>query len=119
MCDKVEICKNMCLTLTEETNLNVATKIKEIYEYLQNTKDNLLATFSIKSATVCEVKNFNVFSLLTAILNVLATLHNWQNEETKQHTKIFLVKTINTLTERTNNLLTSLENSNFIMFKHM
>ena len=46
------------------------------YWNLQNTKDNLLATFSIKSATVCEVKNFNVFSLLTATFDVLNTLYS-------------------------------------------
>ncbi len=119
VCEKLEICKSMCLNLTKETNSNVATKIKEIYEYLQNIKDNLLATFTIKSATVCEVKNFNIFSLLTACFDVLTTLHNWQNEETKQHTKIFLVKTTNALTERINSILTALENSNILIFKHM
>ncbi len=119
VCDKLEVCKNMCLTLTEKTNTNVATKIKGVFDYLQNIKDNLLATFSIKSATICEVKNFNIFSLLTATFDVLNALYNWQNEETKQHTKIFLTKTINSLTERINLLLTALENSNILTFKHM
>lgn len=111
-----------CFALYSTTkNLNPSLKkqLNHSKEVLNQILENLKANFTIQTTEQKELIQFNIFSFVSKLSQILIITINWQNTEEKLYYKTF-IKNINlSILNIIKNILSILENSNVILFKHM
>ena len=118
ICSELNSSANMCATISEKYNLKIKQTIENVKNVLLKIFNNLSSTFNIKISNI-RVCNFNIFSFLRNLLNIILLTNNWEQNETREYYHQLSVKSIKELIDCVKLVLLSLEESNIHFFKHM
>ena len=100
-------------------NIILKTQIGLAKTSLEQIAENIYANFNIEKNKQKNIFNYNVFTFLEKLTNILNQLTFWQYLEEKEYYKNFLKNTINSTCFIIKNILNALNKSKTILFKYM
>ena len=113
-------CENYFLSYTNSFNQNISRALMQSKEKLNKIHENLKAVFNLKqNLTQKGYFNFNLFSFLNQIVNLLNKLTAWENAEKKQYFKLLINSFKSDLAFILNKTLSTLETSEIAIHKFM
>ena len=115
---QIRQCFNYCNTING-VNTHIKQQLTNSKVLLNILLENLMANFSIKQPEEKEIFEFNIFTYIKKLTQILHTCTAWLAEEEKVYYKTLIKNTISTILDILKNILTSLEQSNIVLFKHM
>jgi len=111
-------CISLCNTIKNLNHL-ITSQLNETKLNLLQIKENLLANFNVDKSKNTQTIQFNIFQLIKKLLLIINKSICWLREEDKEYYKTFIKNLNLSVIFILNNILSSLEKSNIILFKHM
>jgi len=112
-------CHNILATIKPHINLNIKKQLNNSKNVLQQILENLLANFKIEKTNNSSAVEFNIFYFIRKLIQTLTITNSWLIDEEKTYYQQFIKNTNASIIAIISNLLSSLENSEIIFFKHM
>lgn len=117
--DSLVTCYNSCFGLDNKLNPALRNCIYQNRTTIKKLIDNLVSLFNYELPKERKFSTFNIFKFLNLICSISQQYLHWQNLDEKEYYK----KTANQSIEDLLNIILEttkcLENSNFLLFKHM
>ena len=114
--NKLEECKSICLGLNN-INFKLKKVVADCYNNLSSFSGSLQNLFN--KTIKCEIKEFNIFSLLLNLVECSIITNQWYNHEEKEYYKNLANNLLQQLQSNTKTILETLLYSNVFTFKHM
>lgn len=118
ICTQIHHCINICNGIEPKYNQRIQHSIKTCISTLSKILSNLSSIFNINIHTN-NIYNFNIFSFLKNLVLTSQQIANWQQHETKEYFKTISINSLNEILNIIEIVIKSIEESNYIIFKHM
>lgn len=112
-------CINLSFNIQANFNLKIRKSIENMHKNLVKIQTNLTTTFNLDIVFNQNFSNFNLFSFINRILNIINQLTNLILNEQKEYYKKLINKNIEDLICALKEIFLALDNSNLLFFKHM
>lgn len=111
---------SQCYGVEKKVNNRIRTRLEETKKELEQLNQNLVLTFSYNHVKqINNATNFNLFSSLKILNQIIIELHSIEEHEDKIYYKTFAKNTINSLLKHMSNLFDALEGSFIYTFKYL
>lgn len=119
ICNEITICLNTYWTIEPLYNNKISNAVKKCNQTLTRHLDNLTSLFNIQTSSTKSITTLNLFGFMQKINNIITLSINWFSNEEKEYYKTLSKKTIEEIISCTNEILSSMEDSNINFYKHM
>lgn len=119
ICNNISCCKNLCLELSSKHNLKIRNAINHTYEILNKLNENLSSSFNLNILPNNTIKTCSLFDFMKKITNINSLILEWSKNEQKEYFKSIALNTMKDLVDILKAIISALEESNIILFKHM
>lgn len=108
------------LHFNHRINKQTSSCIKDISSITNKISTNISSLFSLNiNPTQINIKPFNIFSFLKNVNKIILLIYSWINMEKRDHIKLLAQNHLEEIIDSNNKLLSTLEISEFHLFKHM
>lgn len=119
ICNELIICKNICLESKSKYNKKICSALEKSLIILNKLNQNISSCFNIVNSQSQTMKIFNLFDFMKKLISISSLVFSWFEHEPKEYYKNLAGKTNRELLQVMENIISALNNSNIITFKHM
>ena len=119
ICNEIIFYLNNCSFIKTSYNNKINQAIKLSHQTLTKHLNNLSSLFSIQTISTQNISTFNLFGHIKGLNKIISLTFNWLDTEGKEYYKALAKKNIKELINSTNEILSSMEDSNINFYKHM